>query len=80
VSHFLLVYDRRSGLLTRCERFAARNEAMSARFDAEANLVAGDDIEVVVLSAMSEDSLRHTHSRYFQSAGDLVLTGKAGQR
>jgi hypothetical protein len=69
--HFLLVYERPKTRLVSMVEFADRGEALGARFAAERAYEGSSDIEVVVLSAKSEEVLRHTHARYFQSEGQL---------
>jgi len=69
---FLLVYDRGTGTFVRKTRFDGSNEALRARFDAEAEFAATPNIEIVVLEAESEDALRRTHGRYFLSLDELV--------
>ena len=44
---------------------------MSIRFQHEQTHAAETDIEVIVLSAPSRDDLASTHSRYFNSLGEL---------
>ncbi len=72
MSHFLIIYDRAAGQLLRQERFDHAADALTARFDAER--VYGDrrNIEIVALSADSEDDLRRTHARYFLGLDELA--------
>jgi len=87
MSHFLLRYDRRRGVLESLERFTDPAEATSRRFEMELVYLAQPSIEVVVLSAASEDDLRRTHSRFFRSlqqltdqlGNQLTLVDVAGQ-
>ena len=70
--HFLLRYNRRSGhldvkIFTGAE---GRRRAMRARFDTERDF--DPDVEVVVIEAANEDSLRRTHARYFRDAQQLM--------
>jgi hypothetical protein len=67
---FLIDYERRSGQLVGMRRYAssARNEAEDARLALELDLRRlGLEREVVLLEASSEDALRRTHRRYFES-------------
>jgi hypothetical protein len=72
MSHFLLRYDRRRGILESMERFTDSAEATSRRFEMELVYLGQPSIEVVVLSAASEDDLRRTHSRFFRSLQQLT--------
>jgi hypothetical protein len=72
VSHFLLIYDRAAGRLMRQQRFDTSADAMRARFGAEAEFRAHPDVEVVALSAASEEDLKRTHGRYFFSLTELA--------
>ncbi len=74
---FLLEYDRSAGHLVRLEPFSAtaRTRAEDARLDLELALNRqGIDREVVVLEAESEDALRRTHLRSFESLAGIVDT------
>jgi spore cortex formation protein SpoVR/YcgB (stage V sporulation) len=71
--NFLVVYNRRTGEVSIQEFSADQDrEAIRARFEAEAQHRGEPDIEVVVLNADSEDTLRRTHGRYFYTAAQLV--------
>ncbi len=72
MSHFLLRYDRNRGILESMERFTDSAEATSRRFEMELAYLGQPSIEVVVLSAASEDDLRRTHSRFFRSLQQLT--------
>lgn len=72
MKHYLVVFNRRSGSIVRFSEFDQANDALTARFDAEAEFVDDSDIEVVVLGAASEDALRRTHARYFQGAREMA--------
>ena len=71
---FLITYDRRAGKLLAIQVFdeSRRSEAMKERFAIELRERSHPDIEVVILEAASEDDLRKTHRRYFDSARDLI--------
>ncbi|MCM4085013.1 hypothetical protein [Paractinoplanes hotanensis] len=68
-----MVFDRRLGSIVRFTDFALADDAMTARFDAEDEFADNADIEVVVLGAASQDDLRRTHARYFQSAREIAV-------
>ena len=75
---FLIQYDRRSGQLVTFERFMKfeRSEAEEARLAMELQLLAeGVEHEVVMLEAASEEALRKTHRRYFESLETLAKAG-----
>lgn len=75
---FLIQYDRRAGQIRSLQAFedADRQKAESGRLDME---LAGSStdraIEIVLLEARSEEDLRGTHRRYFESARELVQSG-----
>jgi hypothetical protein len=71
MAHFLLIYDRAAGKLLRQERFATEAEALHARFAAEAEVGVQPDIEVLAISAESEEELRRSHGRYFLTSEEL---------
>lgn len=72
MSHFVIVYDRKSGH-SEVQEFGDADAADRARFDAEGE-VRSADVEVVTLVADGVDELRATHSRYFMRGGDIVDT------
>jgi len=72
---FLIEYDRPRGSIVRLRKFddAFRGNAEDARLKLELDLKRqGIDHEVVVLDAPSEEALRHTHGRYFESVAELL--------
>jgi hypothetical protein len=72
VAYFLLVYDRDAGRLIRLERFRADAEALDARFRAESEFRGRSEVEIVAMTAESEDELKRTHGRYFFDLTQLV--------
>jgi len=72
MSHFVLVYDRTAGVLVRQRQYSSSREAMAARFAAEDEFEGRPEIEIVDLSAASEDELRRTHARYFLTLDELA--------
>jgi hypothetical protein len=72
MTHFLLVYDRDAGELVRKQVFVQREDAMQARFRAEAEFDGRREIEIVALDAESEEELQRTHGRYFLSLTELA--------
>ena len=72
---FLIEYDRRKGSIVQSLRYddASRKLAEDDRLKLEFRLKReGIEHEVVVLDAPSEEAIRHTHSRYFESVAELV--------
>jgi hypothetical protein len=72
VNHYLVVFDRSKGKVLRIQRYSDRNAALDARFSEEREHSSESDIEVVVLGAVSGDSLRRTHGRYFKDFDELA--------
>jgi hypothetical protein len=72
--HYLVVFNRREGAIVRFSEFERANDALTARFDAEAEFVEDVDIEVVVLGAASEAALQRTHGRYFHGVREMANT------
>jgi len=80
MNYFLIVYDTAAGEILELKRFGVlqRALALSQRFARELAERDRRNIEVVLLSAESEDELRRTHSRYFESSAELAESiGKA---
>lgn len=75
MKHFLVVFDRRRGQILRKQEYARSGEALRARFRAEDENPDRQNVEIVVLSAESEDDLHLTHSRYFRSVGGIAAEG-----
>lgn len=69
---FLLIYDRHAGALLRAQRYEDDYEALQARFIAEEEFRGREEIEVVAVTAETEDDLRRTHGRYFMNLDQLV--------
>lgn len=72
MKHFVLAYDTRlSGLISK-EEFPTGRLALQSRFQLEDQYSARPEVEIVVLSADSEQQLRVTHRRYFSDLGEFV--------
>jgi len=72
---FLIEYDRPRGSIVQLREYdrASRQLTEDARLELELELNRkGVDHEVVILDAPSEEALRRTHSRYFESVVELV--------
>lgn len=74
VKHFLLIFERPARKL-RLEAFDNADDALRERFRAERLHRDSPDVEIVVLTADSEDALHRTHARYFSSVSDLAFAG-----
>lgn len=75
---FLIQYDRRNGQLVTLDRYAKsqRSKAEAARLEMELQLIIdGVEREVVMLEAASEEALRKTHRRYFETLQTLAKAG-----
>jgi len=71
---FLIEYDRNREHLVSLKRFnqTERRDAEGARLELELRLNSrGIGHEVVLLEAASEDALRKTHRRYFETLSEL---------
>jgi hypothetical protein len=73
--HFLIEYDRPNGTITELRTFddSSRKLAEDTRLELELKLNReGVEHEVVLLEAPSQEALRRTHSRYFQSLAEIA--------
>ena len=78
---FLIVYDRSSGRLERFQPFgdSDRRTADDARLEIELDLMRRRlSREVVLLEASTEDQLRRSHRRYFETAAQLSADAATG--
>lgn len=71
---FVLVYDKRAGLLREHRAFdqAERQRALDERRDLMVRYRLDPNIEVALLGAESYGDLMKTHSRYFKSLAELA--------
>lgn len=72
---FLIEYDRSQGRIVTFRTFddSARQEAEDSRLQLELDLNRrGTEREVVLLEAASEEALRRTHRRYFETLSELL--------
>ena len=72
---FLIEYKRNRGELITFRTFddSERRKAEDARLELELELNRlGTEHEVVILEAASQEALRRTHRRYFESLSELV--------
>jgi hypothetical protein len=73
VPQFLIVYNRQTGdVHVDVYPDERRDDALARRFDLERERRLEPHIEVVLLSARSQDVLRRTHARYFKTVRDLM--------
>lgn len=63
--HFLLVFNRATGELVSIDQFEEQDQATSALSLIERSHEDDDQIEVVLISADSVDTLKKTHGHYF---------------
>ncbi|MBI3428554.1 MAG: hypothetical protein HY050_00545 [Actinobacteria bacterium] len=63
--HFLLVFNRVSGELVSIDKFEEQDLAISALSLLERSHEDDDQIEVVLISADSVETLKKTHGHYF---------------
>ncbi len=77
MAFFLLVYDQQSGRLRQLTKYddADQEAALQARFDLEIKHRLEPNLEVVLLGARDEDTLKQTHGRYFKTVGELIANG-----
>lgn len=76
MKNYLLVYDRRRGALLRsAEELPSNVSAIRERRRLEFEYAARPEVEVVVLTARSEDDLRRTHSRFFSGLQEMTDHG-----
>jgi hypothetical protein len=76
MKYFVLIYDQQKQRLLSLQRFdGAQDAALASRFEAELQHRGDPSVEVVVLSAESEDGLHSTHARYFKSVRELAAAG-----
>ncbi len=72
---FLVEYARSAGKIVSFKEYAdsERETAQSDRLVLELRLrQRGEEHEVVLFEAASEDALRRTHARYFENLSELV--------
>jgi hypothetical protein len=71
MSLFLLTFTRGASIDPEIERFEDPEKAMRKFADREREL-RGSDRGVVLLIAENEETLRRTHSHYFETADELL--------
>ena len=76
---YLIQYDRSAGVLVSMTSFedGQRSEASTAKLDLEISLLGTSAVmEVVLLEASTEEHLRKTHRRYFETLNGLKASEK----
>lgn len=78
MAFFLLVYDQTARKLLQLTAYgdAERDAALEARFDLERRHRLEPSLEVVLLGARDEATLRQTHARYFNTVSELIAQGR----
>lgn len=69
--NLLLVYDLRARALRRIERFEDGAAAMTRYFEVEKEHFQDPTVEVALVAADSEETIRCTHGSYFPGEVDL---------
>jgi hypothetical protein len=80
---FLIRYDRRKGRIVLLEKFEEQQKTTAERQRLELELDLnrkGVRDEIVLLEAPSEDALRVTHRRYFQTAQEIATSDPPSRR
>jgi hypothetical protein len=70
---FLVIYDRRGGQLIDFKTYEDDQvvRANADRLHSEIENATNGDIEIVILRSDSEEQVRRTHARYFQTLKEL---------
>ncbi|MEO6222827.1 MAG: hypothetical protein ABIP90_06220 [Vicinamibacterales bacterium] len=78
---FLIHYDRALGRIIKLQKFddGDRAAAETSRFALELANLQKASIEVVLLEAASEEGLRKTHRRYFETLEELIEPASTGR-
>lgn len=74
MKYYVLIYDQEKGKILDIEAYGrdGGDAALARRFELDRAWAASPKVEVVLLSAESEEALQRTHGRYFKSVGQLV--------
>lgn len=72
MNYYVLVYDRRRGVVLDDREHTDRVQALEDRARAIAMHMSEPDVEVVLLGAQSRDDLLRTHSRYFKTVEEIT--------
>jgi hypothetical protein len=69
---FLIDYDRGTGSIRLFKAFQDRDRLKAEKIRLELELLDRIDAEIVLLEADSEETVRKTHARYFNTATELL--------
>lgn len=72
MNRYLIVFDRPSGSIIKMETYQDASMAMQARATAELQHAGNSAVEVVVLTAKSDQTLLRTHARYFRGVDEIA--------
>lgn len=73
MNYYVLIYNQAEGRVLDVENYAdVAAAALARRFELDRQYASDDDVEIVLLSAASEEALVRTHSRYFKSVHELL--------
>lgn len=79
-TYFLLTFDRKRGKLLGKRRFEDQDAASAAYAKAERSHRRDDGVEVVLVGADSEQTLRHTHGHYFDRRDQTCVSSPSASR
>ena len=77
MSHFIVIFDRSFRVDAEVVRIDDPQEAVSRLFEVESSLRDDKTRGVVMLVAEDEETIRATHSHYFNSFDELVALAEA---
>lgn len=78
---FLIEYNRLAGHIVAFQTFDDSDQLAAENLRLERELKLNrrlEGIEIVLLQASSEDALRQTHRRYFETASEIVRSTSSG--
>lgn len=75
MKHFLIIYDRTAAKLLELREFSdsERDAASAARLEADKRTKTQPNIEVVILTSDSLQTIKKTHAGYFKTIQELIL-------
>jgi hypothetical protein len=73
---YVLLYDQAAGRILDIENYGPEGAqaALARRFELDREYAGQPNVEVVLLSAESEEALQRTHGRYFKSVRELAAS------
>lgn len=77
MNYYVLIYSQVEGRVLDVENYGPDSApaALARRFELDREHSGHEGVEIVLLSAESEDALRQTHARYFKSVNELAQAG-----